>query len=210
WLWLRRGQRPRPLTVAGMLVALVGLMLVLDVFGVLQIDLVGVLWALLAAVGLAAYFVISADDTTGLPPLALTSGGLLVAAAVLFGAGALGVLPFEFSFTDGAMAGFLVPWWVLVACLGLLATAFAYSTGTTASRRLGCKVASFVGLSEVMFAVIWAWLLLAEMPAVVQLLGGAAILGGVVLIKVDEDSGTDDRSPSTAAAETAAPLPRSL
>jgi len=34
--------------------------------------------------------------------------------------------------------------------------------------------------------VLWAWLLLGEMPAVIQLLGGAAIVAGVVLIKLDE------------------------
>lgn len=188
WLWLRRGLKPRPLTVVGMLLALGGLVLVLDAFGAISIDLIGVLWALVAAVGLAAYFVISADDTSGIPPLALASGGLVVAAATLFAAGAVGVLPFEYTFVAATMAGITVPWWVLVACLGLLATAFAYSAGTTANRRLGSKVASFVGLSEVLFAVLWAWLLLSEMPAVIQLVGGAAILIGVVLIKVDEDS----------------------
>ena len=41
-----------------------------------------------------------------------------------------------------------------------------------AARMLGAKVSSFVGLAEVMFAVLFAWLLLAEMPAPVQLVGG--------------------------------------
>ena len=187
WLWLRHGQRPRPLTVAGAGVAMVGLMLVLDVFGVVQVDLLGVLWALVAAGGLAAYFIISADDTSGLPPLALASGGLSVAAVVLVVAGAVGIVPFEWSTADAILAGITVPWWSLVLALGLFAAAFAYAAGTLANPRLGSKMASFVGLSEVLFAVLWAWLLLGEMPAVIQLLGGIAVLGGVVLIKLDED-----------------------
>ena len=53
WLWLRSGQRPRRLTIAGSVAAVVGLVLVLDLAGDTQIDLVGVLWGLGAAVGLA-------------------------------------------------------------------------------------------------------------------------------------------------------------
>src|SRR5690606_3831030 len=144
WLWVRKGQRPRPLTVAGAGVALVGLMLVLDVFGVVQVDIVGVLWALVAAGGLAAYFIISAEDTSGLPPLALASGGLSVAAVVLVAAGAVGVVPFQWSTADALLAGITVPWWLPVIALGLFAASFAYAAGTLAKPRLGSKVASFV------------------------------------------------------------------
>jgi drug/metabolite transporter (DMT)-like permease len=47
-------------------------------------------------------------------------------------------------------------------------------------------VASFVSLTEVLFAVVWAWLLLAELPGAIQLLGGALIVGGVILVRLDE------------------------
>ncbi|HET8984858.1 MAG TPA: DMT family transporter, partial [Trueperaceae bacterium] len=187
WLWLRRGQRPRPLTILGTAVAVAGVVLVLDVFGLVQVDPIGVLWALLAATGLAGYYLIAADGTGGLPPLALASGGLIVAGLVLLVAGALGIVPFRWEPVDVQMAGLTLPWWVQVAVLGLYAAAFAYAAGIVASRRLGSKIASFVGLSEVLFAVLWAWLLIGEIPGVIQLLGGAAILAGVVLIKLDED-----------------------
>jgi drug/metabolite transporter (DMT)-like permease len=68
----------------------------------------------------------------------------------------------------------------------ILATVLAYVTGIMAARSLGSKVASFVSLTEVLFAVIWAWLLLGELPGPVQLLGGVLIVGGVVLVRVDE------------------------
>src|SRR3954469_10019243 len=56
WTWLRSGRRPSPTTLVGRGVAVVGLFLVLDVLGVLgdvRIDPIGVLWGLVAAVGLA-------------------------------------------------------------------------------------------------------------------------------------------------------------
>ncbi|WP_237768122.1 EamA family transporter [Serinicoccus sp. CNJ-927] len=79
-----------------------------------------------------------------------------------------------------------------MAWLGLVAAAGAYLTGIIAARMLGAKVASFVGLAEVMFAVLFAWLLLGEMPAPVQLLGGALIVAGVAAVKADE---RDDELP---------------
>jgi drug/metabolite transporter (DMT)-like permease len=59
--------------------------------------------------------------------------------------------------------------------------------------RIGSRVASFVGLSEVLFALGFAWVFLAEVPKPVQFVGGALILAGVVLVRLDAD-----RSASTA------------
>jgi drug/metabolite transporter (DMT)-like permease len=55
-----------------------------------------------------------------------------------------------------------------------------------AARSLGSKLASFVGLTEVLFAVLFAWLLLGQLPTVVQLIGGVLIVAGVALVRVDE------------------------
>lgn len=203
WLWLRHGQRPRPLTVIGSALAAAGLALVLDVFGALEIDLIGVIWGLVAAVGLACYFVVSSDDTTGVPPLGLAAGGLVVGAAGLGLAGALGLTPMTAGTRDVLLAGHLVPWWLDVAALGLLATAVAYTTGVIANRRLGSKLASFVGLTEVTFAVMFAWLLLGELPAPVQLLGGLFIVAGVMAVKADERPSSRSAQPVAARASAA-------
>ena len=87
YLWLWRGQRPRRLTLIGSAVALVGLVLVIDVFGGARLDPIGVVWALGAAVGLATYFVISSNAEDDVPPLVLAGGGMIVGAVAL---GALG------------------------------------------------------------------------------------------------------------------------
>ncbi len=60
WLWVRHGQRPRRLTVTGAATAVAGLVLVLDLTGSARINLAGLVWGLLAAVGLAIYFLLSA------------------------------------------------------------------------------------------------------------------------------------------------------
>ncbi len=48
WLWLRHGERPSRLTLAGAGVAALGLVLVLDLLSGADLSLVGVLWSLVA------------------------------------------------------------------------------------------------------------------------------------------------------------------
>jgi len=186
WLWLRHGQRPGPVTVGGAALAGIGLVLVLDLTSGVGVDPVGVLWALGAMAGVAAYFVISADEDNGLPPMTLAAGGLVVGAALLGLAGLVGLLPMTTSTAATTYAGREVPWWLPLAGLGLLSAAVAYTSGIAASRRLGSRLASFVGLLEVVAAVGFAWLLLDELPKAVQLAGGVLILAGVVVVRLGE------------------------
>jgi drug/metabolite transporter (DMT)-like permease len=186
WLWARHRQRPRALTIGGTVVSILGLALVLDLAGDATVDLVGVLWGLIAAVGLAVFFVMSAKSDPDLPPLVMAGGGMTIGAVTLLGLSAVGVLPVAATTNDVVFAGHDVPWWVPVAGLSLIAAVFAYVVGIMAARSLGSKLASFVGLTEVLFAVLFAWLLLGQLPTVVQLIGGVLIVAGVSLVRVDE------------------------
>jgi drug/metabolite transporter (DMT)-like permease len=49
-------------------------------------------------------------------------------------------------------------------------------------------VASFVGLTEVLFAVLFAWLLLGQTPGPLQLAGGVLVVAGIGLVRVDQGS----------------------
>ncbi len=186
WLWARHRQRPRTLTVGGTVVSVLGLALVLDLAGDATVDLVGVFWGLVAAVGLAVFFVLSAKSDPDLPPLVMAGGGMTIGAVTLLALSAIGVLPVAANTDDVVFAGHDVPWWVPVAGLSLIAAVFAYVVGIMAARSLGSKLASFVGLTEVLFAVLFAWLLLGQLPTVVQLIGGVLIVAGVALVRIDE------------------------
>ncbi len=188
WLWGRHGRRPTRLTVLGVVLSLVGLALVLDLTGDVRIDPLGVLFALLAALGLAFYFLLADHDegTEPLPPLALAGGGLVVGFVVLVLAAAVQVLPVAWSTADVALAGATVPWWVPALELAVVAGAFAYVLGVAAVRRLRSTVASFVALTEVVFAVLFAWWLLDELPGLVQLAGGVLIVAGVVAVRLGD------------------------
>jgi drug/metabolite transporter (DMT)-like permease len=188
WMWARHGQRPTWLTAVGATIALAGLALVLELVSGADLNLVGVLWAFGATLGVTTYFVLSAHEAAGLPPLVLACGGLVVAAVALGAAGLLGWVPFHAATEAASYDGRSVPWWLPVLGLGLVTAAMAYVTGIEAGRRLGSRLASFVALSEVFAAVVFAWLLLGEFPSSVQVVGGALILVGVVVVKTGEPS----------------------
>ena len=187
WLWLRHGQRPRPLTVFGGAGALGGLALMLDLSGSGGVSLIGVIWALLAAVSMAVYFFLSAaSDAEPLPPVVMTWGGMVVGACALGFLGLTGAAPLAVSAADVTLFDARVSWLVAVLGLSLLAAAVAYVAGIGAARRLGAKLGSFVAMAEILFAVLFAWLLLHQTPSATQFLGGALILAGVVLVRLDE------------------------
>jgi drug/metabolite transporter (DMT)-like permease len=187
WLWLRHGQRPRRLTVAGAAVAIAGLAMVLDLGGPARIDPVGVMWGLLAAVGLAIYFLLgAATDEEPLPPVVMAWAGMCIGAVALAALGWMGVLPLTVATGSVGFLGHRVSWVVPMLGLSLLAAVIAYVAGIGAARRLGAKLASFIGMAEVLFAILFAWLLLGQLPSTVQFLGGAFILAGVTLVRTDE------------------------
>lgn len=186
WMWMRRGQRPTVKTVGGAALAAVGLILVLDLISGASIDPVGVLWALGAMAGAAVYWILSADEGKGLPPLTLAAAGLMCGGTILLLAGIVGIVPFAANADDVVLAGTTMPWWLSILGLGVVTAAVAYVCGIAAIRRLGSRLASFVGLTEVLSALVFAWLLLGETPRPVQIVGGAFILAGVIVVKLGE------------------------
>ncbi|MEV4823749.1 DMT family transporter [Micromonospora sp. NPDC049274] len=190
WMWLRHGQRPRRLTVAGSAAALCGLAFVLDITGTAGFHPVGLLWGLGAAFGLAGYFVLAGRVDPRLPSVAMASGGMAVGAAVLLLVGLTGLLPLRATFGEVTFAGHRTTWLLPIVGLTLVAAVIAYLTGIAGTRILGPRLSSFVGLTEVLFAVLIAWLFLDELPTAWQLFGGVLIVAGVALVRLDELRGT--------------------
>jgi drug/metabolite transporter (DMT)-like permease len=173
-------------TVLGIALAFVGLVLVVGLASGTEVSVAGTLWALGAMVGCAVYFLLSADDGRGLPPLTLAAGGLVVGAVVLAVLSVAGLLPMTVADVPAEYRGVDIAWWIPLLLLGLVTAAIAYTSGIAAIRRLGSRVSSFVGLTEVLAALGWSWLLLAELPSTVQLLGAVLIVLGVVAVKLGE------------------------
>ena len=181
WVTLRRA--PRAVVLIGSVIAFAGLVFIVAPGGSGGLNPLGVMFAVLAMIGCAVYFVVAARPAKGLPPVALASAGLLLASLILLGVGTAGLMPFTASFDDVTLFDTVTPWWVPMLIVGVVATAVSYSTSITATAILGSRLASFAGLLEVAAAALWAWILLGESLSGLQLLGGALILVGIAFVR---------------------------
>lgn len=196
--WVRTRRTPGRAVLGGAALSMTGLFLVLDVSAAGGPDPVGLAFAAGAAVCGAAYFLLSARDSA-VPPLALAAGGMAVALVALVVLAATGLLPVAAPLVDVALGGTSVSWVVPVLVVSVVASALAYGTGVVAVSWLGERLASFVSLSEVLFAVVLAWLLLGERPSAVQAAGAALVVVGVVLVRRDHVAAATVPLASTAA-----------
>ena len=185
--WARTRRHPGRFTLAGSAVALAGLVLVLDLSGESTPELIGIAWALTASLGLCVYYVIAGRVDPELPPIALTAGAMTVGAGILLILGLTGIAPLRATFGDVVFLGNEVSWAVPAAVILGMSTVLAYLLGIEGGSRLGTRIASFVGLTEVLFSILAAWALLGELPAPIQFAGGALILAGVVLVRLQTE-----------------------
>jgi drug/metabolite transporter (DMT)-like permease len=107
----------------------------------------------------------------GLPPIALAAGTLSAAALVL--------APFAIaSWPAGRQSGIA---WAAAVALGVVCSGIAYALYYRLIQRIGGARAVTVTYLVPLFAVAWAWMLLAEVPTLAMLAAGALILGSVAL-----------------------------
>ncbi len=182
WSWSRTRRMPSRATLAGAALAMGGLVLVLDVTGSLELDALGLVFALAAAIGNAAYFALTARPIA-LPPVSLAGSAMLVGALTVSVVALVGILPVEAPRVQVDVLGAHVEWFVPLLVVGAVPTAFAYGVSAVSVRLLGERLASFLALMEVLFAVLLAWLLLDEAPLVIQLVGAVLVVGGVALVR---------------------------
>lgn len=199
WLWATTRRRPTTLTLGGVALAVTGITAVLGLVGPhgisgVDINLVGVGWGLAAAVCAACYFLMS-ENVSGseagsgehaLHPITLATAGLIVGAATVALLGVSGLMPLRFTTNDTVVAGWTTSWVLPVVALALIPTAIAYTLGIAGIARLKPRFASLVGLSEVMFAVLAAWVLLGEAVTAAQAVGGLIVLAGLALARLGD------------------------
>ena len=121
-----------------------------------------------------------------LPPFVIIAGAMLFGAVTIGVLAVVGLLPMRATFGTVELLGARAPWFVPILAITIVAAVIAYVLGIVGAQRLGTKVASFVSLTEVLFAVVASWLMIGDVPGPVQALGGALIVAGVVLVRMDE------------------------
>lgn len=162
WLFLR--VRPRPITLAMSLVCLLGVGIIVS-GGLGGGHLLGDFIAVLMTIGSAVYLVmIRAFRET---PVVWVGA---IAAFILFAVGWLVTDPLAVSAADfWRMAAFGFTF----ACAVIL--------WTEGARLVSASEAGVLGAAEVPFAILFAWIFLAELPPVLSVAGGAVVIAAVII-----------------------------
>ena len=203
YVWLVRGETVRSRLWVALLLSLSGLVLVAEVWeGGGSLDPIGIGAALVAALCLAAYYLMGERGTVTRDPLALTCWSF-VAAAVFWAVAApwwefdAGVLAEPVPMSLGSVE---LPLWVLVAWIVVLGAMVPFGLSIAALRHLPPTAAGIVATAEPVFASIVAWLWLEQFLSGWQVAGGVVVLTGIVLAQTARSQPVPTPLPETPAA----------
>lgn len=180
------GRRVPRAAWVGAAVTLLGLAAVVEVWAGLQFDPLGLALALLAAVCLASYFLLS-ERGDGADPVALLGWGLVAGALVLTLLARPWTAAWSILTTPIPLASHEVPASMVAFGLALIGTVVAYLAGIAAVRRLSAPVAAVIASLEAVVASAMAWGLLGEAMSRPQVIGGAVVLLGAGLAQVSTE-----------------------
>ncbi|GGM37158.1 membrane protein [Longimycelium tulufanense] len=179
-LWVRFVRRsPVPRSAAwGAAAVVIGLACVVQIWAGLRLDVVGLSAGLAAAVCQASFFLLSDRLSAAVDPLTMFACGTTVAAVALAPFARPWSADWSILWGSTMVAGHgvwtpLVVLWVVV-----VSTVLAYTIGILAIRRLSAPVAGVIASTEVLFAVLIAWIALGETLTLIQVVGGAVLLAG--------------------------------
>lgn len=207
-VWARTRIRPAWLALVGAALAVIGLVLVLSPSSDIALDPIGIFWAILSAVCLVFYFLLGANTPGDLPPFALIGGGLLVASVLLAVLGAAGLVPMAFVFSNEIpFFGATAPWWVPLGMVVVFGTVCGYLLGIRAAILLGSRLASFLGMIEILVVVMLAAIMLGEVPTLLQIGGAAVLVAGVVAVRLAPDRSHVGSADPLEAGPMTAPIP---
>jgi drug/metabolite transporter (DMT)-like permease len=203
YVWLVRKEKVRSRLWLALLLSLSGLVFVAEVWqdgG--SLDPLGVGAALIAALCLAAYYLLGERGTVTRDPVALTCWSFVAAAAFwavaapwwAFDAGVLGeAVPIS-------LGSITLPLWVLVAWIVVLGAMVPFALSIAALRHLPPTAAGLVATAEPVFASIVAWLWVEQVLSGWQVLGGVVVLTGIVLAQTARATPVPTPLPETPAA----------
>ncbi|WP_179872235.1 EamA family transporter [Microcella indica] len=172
---------------------LVGLAVVAQVWAS-TLNALGVLFGLAAAICLATYFLVGEKQVVRTSPLAVSFWTMSFAAIFwAFVSGWWQLDPTVFTAhvdLGGQGAELLVPMWLPLAWNVALGSFAPFMLSLASLRYLTATAAGVVASSEVVFAFAVAWVWLGETLGLVQIVGAAVVLAGIILAQTARSTKT--------------------
>ena len=185
WARVVQKEQVRPRAWLGLALAMAGLAAATGIWKGAVFDPVGIAAGLGAAVCFAAYFLIGEHGVGALDPLRVIVWSFLVASVALNL-----VSPITGFDTDllteqvsllGSLAEYDAPVWLLLAWIVVLGTVVPFAVELFALRHLTATTVTMVAMLEPIGVSALGWVWFGERLDAVALVGGAAVLAGIVL-----------------------------
>lgn len=168
----------------GVVLAMVGLIMVAQVWQGASLNVVGVVAALAAAACSAAYYLLGERGVSATDPIGLGTWGLVVGSVVILGVSRPWEIPGRLLAAPARFGALHAPVWALLVGMAVVATVLAYVASLAALRHLPPSVVSVVALLEPVVAIVLAWALLGQELSVTQIVGGVVLLSGAMLVRL--------------------------
>lgn len=150
-----------------------------------SLNLVGTLWALLAALSLSTYFLVGEKQMETISPLALMFWSMTIAAVFwAFISGWWRLDPSVFAQSvplTGVLEGVPAPMWMLLLWNVVMGSFAPFLLSLAAIKKLSATAAGIAATSEIVFAFIVAWLWIGENLSGSQIIGAAVVLSGIIV-----------------------------
>jgi drug/metabolite transporter (DMT)-like permease len=185
-LWVRFVRRTAVARAVwlGVGLALVGLVLVAQVWQGASFNTIGIIAGLSTATCSACYFLLGERGVATADPVGMATWGLVIGAVAMVAVCPPWTIPGHL-FTAPAHLGSLhLSVWVLLVAIALLSTVVAYLTGMAALRHLPSSVVSVLSLVEPVVATTLAWMVLGQALSPVQIAGGVVLLSGALIVQL--------------------------
>lgn len=191
-LWARFGEKEKVKQRVwyALAITIFGLSFVTNLWGGFTLDGIGVTAAGLAAISLAIYFITGEKLVAKRSPLAVVT--LAFGASVIFWA----ILEPWWNFNSAVLSGQVklvadsnstFPTWILISWMIIMGTIAPFFLSFVALRHLKARTVAIVGTLEPVTAAAIAFVLLNESLLAIQLLGGLAVILGVIVAETAKE-----------------------
>ena len=185
WARVVQKEQVRPRAWLGLALAMAGLAAATGIWKGAVFDPVGIAAGLGAAVCFAAYFLIGEHGVGALDPLRVIVWSFLVGSVALNLVSPITDLDTDLLTEQvsllGSLAEYDAPVWVLLAWIVVLGTVVPFAVELFALRHLTATTVTMVAMLEPIGVSALGWVWFGERLDAVALVGGAAVLAGIVL-----------------------------
>lgn len=173
WMVVAQSRSVAPTVWVAAVVAVTGVFLTAEAWNLEGGDWTGVAWGLVSAIAFASYLIYGEFLGRRYSSISIVTWGFIFASVIWLVAQPLWTFPTDLP----------TKVWAELIWVGIVGTALPFLFGFSALRRAASGIVGVISTTEPVFAAAAAWVLLGQYLSVVQMLGGAMVLGAAAAIQ---------------------------